>query len=82
MSERKFYKTVFTVTVLSETPIPPDADLSDVLRECEVGDFVGAVDLTGAETLDGPATAKALRELHSSPEFFSLDDDGNNMEDT
>lgn len=76
MKEGKFYRTTWTVVVLSEEPIPADADLQDVLKECVDGDYSGECDITKVEEIDGKEMAKALIEQRSDPSFFGLNEDG------
>ena len=74
-----FRKTTYTFTVISEEPISGSMDYTDILRECEQGDFVleydspqpTVVELTPKEAAD------ALYNAGSQPEFFGIDDDGN-----
>jgi hypothetical protein len=81
MSERKFYKTVFQLEVLSEEPLAPDIEMQDLVYEISDGGCSGDFMLTSTEELDGKACAAALRAQHSDPGFFCLDDDGNDTED-
>ena len=74
---KKFYKTVITVTVLSEYgPVCSDSDLSEVARQIDTGDWVGRVAYDGGTELTGKEAADALAKMGSSSSFFQLDDDG------
>lgn len=77
MTIRKFYKTTVTVTVLSEEPLPPYMELSDVAHAIKDGDCSGEVAFGEPEELDGKQAADALVAQASDPGFFRLDDDGN-----
>lgn len=80
-SERKFFRTRFTVEVLSEDEISGGAELTDVLRECDIGDFVlHSIDReTFPET--GPTMAKLLDDAGSDSEFFRLTPEGDDMDE-
>jgi hypothetical protein len=82
----KFYKTTFTIDVLSEEPFEGGHPLGDsvsleqIAYEINEGSCVGTnlrsvqVELTPKEAAD------ALIEAGSDPSFFSLDDQGNAVE--
>jgi len=78
-SKRKFHKTVLTVTVLSEEPISPDIDLADVAHEIIEGDWSGDWGITEAQEVDAKTIAKLLREQGSDPEFFGINDEGDDV---
>ena len=79
-SKRKFYRTVFTVEVLSEEPIRPDIDLVDLAYEITDGHASGRMDITEGKVLTGPQAAVALKAQGSDPEFFQLNDKGEDIE--
>lgn len=76
-----FYRTTYTVSVLSEGPIPGDADFEGVLRECSEGEFVASIDISAVAILTGKEMADALSKAGSTPDFFRLADDGTLEED-
>lgn len=80
MSDRKFHKYTFQVTVLTDEPLPEHLDLQDI---CERADSLPLVmDYTSeVATLTPKQMADALHEARSEPGFFELDDDGNEAED-
>jgi hypothetical protein len=80
MTKRKFYRQVFTVEVLSEEPIGPDIDLADLAYEIREGDCSGRVNLTKVDLLNGKQVAKALLKQASDPEFFQVNDKGEDVE--
>lgn len=76
-----FYKTTFTYTVLSDSPLEGDMSLASIAEACDTGDCVGKFDGDwNVETLTGQQAADALYEAGSEPGFFQLDDDGNPLE--
>lgn len=78
-SPRKFYKTVVTVTVLSDTPYVYN-DLPQLHFDITAGGCSGEVQCGPGIVLTGKRMAKALRGQGSAPSFFGLDDDGNDSE--
>jgi hypothetical protein len=79
MSERKFYRTVITVEVLSEEPYNPDS-LSQMAEDCfGGGDCSGKWSITAQQTVDGPQMAQMLKAQGSDPEFFQLAEDGKDL---
>lgn len=82
MSERKFYRTVIEVEVLSEEPFMFDT-LEQVHYSITEGHCSGTVTprITNEE-IDGPAMARLLLAQRSDPEFFDLTDEGEDVDDT
>jgi len=79
MSKRKFYKTVITLEVLSEEPLE-DVPLEYIVQQCDEGDFSGDWNITESQELTGKEMAQALVGQRSEPEFFNLDEDGNDLD--
>lgn len=80
MTKRKFYRTVFTVEVLSEEPFGDGVDLVDLKYMINEGDCSGCIRQSDPEELDGLRAARALEKQHSDPGFFRLDEDGNDYD--
>ncbi len=79
MTDRKFYKTIVQLEVLSERPIG-DMDVEQIAFEATEGDF-SMRRLPDQETvLNGKETADALGEQGSNSMFFQLTDDGDDLE--
>jgi hypothetical protein len=76
VTKRKFYRTVFTVEVLSEEE-PETVDLETLAYQIGDGGWSGVVEKGESEKLDGLQTARALEEQGSDPCFFRLDENGN-----
>lgn len=66
----KYYKTTFTVEVLSEEPIAPDIDLDSLSYSIIEGENVGQFTLTAVEHLDSAGVKAELTKMGSDPEFF------------
>jgi hypothetical protein len=73
---RLFYKTIIRYEVLSEDPIPGDADLAYIATEAFQGRYVGRFLKAGANDhilMNGASMAEALVDAGSEPGFFELD---------
>jgi len=74
---RKYYRTVFTITVLSTESLPVDLGLSGLAYGITEGDWSGEVDRQADQKLTGKQMADALIAQGSDPEFLGLDAEGN-----
>lgn len=78
-SKRKFYKTVIKIEVISEGKVP-DFDGLDSLNDFITGgNGSGRYDTMSTKELSAKQTAKELIKQGSDPEFFWLDDKGNDI---
>lgn len=80
MTNRKFYKKVYRIEVLSENRIPDGMELPDVLQEAEVGDYSADIQEDAEIVLNGEDAAKELEKQGSDPGFFNLTPDGDDVE--
>ena len=80
MTDRKFYKTIITLEVLSEEPIPAWMEAEDIVRESSDGSFSMATVGNNEVELDGKQMVGELNEQGSDPEFFNLTDDGEDID--
>jgi len=79
MTERKFYKTIIPLEILSEEPIG-EREIANVIEEATNGSFSMRV-LPNQETvLNGKEAAEALQEQASDPGFFNLTEAGEDAE--
>jgi len=78
-SERKFYKNVFTVEVLSEKPLPGHIGLCDIEYMITDGDCSGDIKWNPQIVLNGKECADALLEQGNVPIFFQIDNNGNDI---
>ena len=78
MTDRKFYRTVFEIEVLSEKPIDQE-DVLDSMFQISEGNSAGVTTVTVNEELDGKKAADALLKQERDPDFFCLDADGNDI---
>lgn len=76
----KYYKTIVTVEVLSEEPIPNWTDLENLNYQITYGDWSGEVNIGTSEEVDAKTIAKLLINQGSDPGFFNLDQEGNPSE--
>lgn len=77
ITKRTFRKYKIEVTVLVEGDIPHDMSLSEIASH---QDYVVDWEIDD-EIITGKMMADALCEARSEPEFFNLDDDGNDFYD-
>jgi hypothetical protein len=80
MTTRKFYKTTFTVEIVSEEPIPDDMDYADMMTESEEGEYSSRIIKDTRTKINGKQAANLLLKQASDPEFFGLTDKGDDME--
>lgn len=78
MTERKFYKTVIQVEVLSEEPLEYDT-LEDIHEAITTGDCSGIHTVADHKEINGAECAELLKMHNSEPAFFNLDDYGNDL---
>ena len=80
MTNRKFYKRVYRIEVLSESRIPDDLELRDVLVEAELGEYSADITDESDIVLNGADASQELMKQRSSPEFFRLTPDGDDVD--
>lgn len=81
MTERKFYRTVYTIEVLSEEPIPACMDIEMVIEEAVNGDYSMKCDRGEQEEVDGKRMVKLLQAQGSDPEFFRITAEGEDTQE-
>ena len=82
MAKKKIYRTLILLTVLSEEPLSEDMSIQDIDEECEYGEYTGKTDWQKVnEVLEGREAAIAVLETGSSPDFFQMDENGNELND-
>lgn len=77
---KKYHKTVFKVTVLSEEPFEYDG-IESIAYSITQGDCSGHTEEIKRQRLTGKQMAKELLNQGSDPEFFQLDKEGNEIEE-
>lgn len=85
MSEnRKFYRTVYQVEILSEEKFDDNGGMSltDIDEAMTNGDVSGRITtIVDNEEKTGSEIAVLLKAQGSDPEFFQLDKEGNDLND-
>ena len=81
MKGKKYYKTTFKIEVLSEGGAASDLGLEEILYEITNGEFSGAIECVGVKELTSRQAARELMNQGSDPEFFNLDEHGNDLDD-
>jgi hypothetical protein len=80
-SDRKFYKTIITVEILSEDVPPEWDDLEDIYYLIGQGDCSGMITSDHTFQVDASTIAKALLEQNTDPSFFNLTETGEDIDD-
>ena len=76
MSKRKFFKTTFTITVLTEDgPISDSADIIDVVRDFTDGDSIGHIERSAADEVPADKINDELLAIGNDGTFFSMGDE-------
>lgn len=75
ISERKFYKTVINIVVLSEEPLY-GIPISNIIESAIDGENSMSHEMTEVAEIDGSMAAILLMEQGSDPAFFNLNEDG------
>ena len=82
MAKVKIYRTLILLTVLSDRPIPEGMSVEDIDAECSEGDFTGKTDWQEVnKVLEGQEAADAVLGVGSSPDFFQMDENGNELDE-
>lgn len=81
MTERKFYKTVFEVTVFTEGPYEPE-QIEDIVWDIDKeGICTGQIERVGAFELDGQGILKEFDAIGFHPNLLGLDKEGNDVDE-
>jgi len=76
---RKFYKTTFQIEILSEDKIPEWMNLEKIAYEITTGEWSGTCERTKTKELSSKECAEELMNQGSDPEFFGIDENGNEL---
>jgi hypothetical protein len=81
MSKKKtLYRSVITLEVISEEPIPENMTLGDIHEECDNGSYSGITDyLFKNKPIKGMRAVALVEQQGSAPEFFQMDSKGNDI---
>lgn len=66
--------------MLSDYQLPDGSDLESLYYEITLGDCSGVSAVESEQKIDGREAVRALIKQGSDPAFFSLDEDGNDIE--
>jgi hypothetical protein len=81
--KKTIYRSVIQIEVLSPTPISESSNLSDIIDEGDFGEFSITHKFTTAnKPVKGMKAVDLIRNQGIwDPEFFQMDDKGNEIED-
>ncbi len=80
-SKRKFYRRVFYIEILSESSIPEETDLNEIYHNIVDGPWSGQIHCDEETEEEGKAMAQYLLKQGSSPDFFCLSEEGEDLEE-
>lgn len=80
MTERKFYKRVVQVTVISDEPFASGENRYIVRCLLNDGPDVGSFETVSEAVLDGKQAVEELLNVGSDSTFFELDEEGNDVD--
>ena len=80
MTNRRFYRTVVQIEVLSEEPLSNEIDIGSLYYDITEGDCSGSTEVITRENVNGKRIADLLSAQGSDPQFFQVDNDGNDVE--
>jgi hypothetical protein len=82
MTDRKFYKTTIILDVLSEDyPVDENWDLDRIAEEGKDGMFSIFWSVQKQKELNGKEIVNELIKQGSEPEFFDINEDGDELEE-
>jgi hypothetical protein len=81
MAKKKIYRTVISLVVLSEEPIPEDMDIGSIWEETQTGEYIaGAMNFSKPRPLVGKTAVIEIEKAGSDSEFFNMDAQGFELE--
>jgi len=81
MAKKQIYKTIIQLEILSEECIPDGTGIETIVHEMFEGDYSGESDWKETNTpIVGKEATKAIIAQGSNPEFFNMDNDGNEID--
>lgn len=82
MAKKKLYKSVLRVEILSEEPFPESVSLEDVKYEITDGHCSGILNWeTHNSEIVGAEASKEVLNQGTDPEFFQMDEEGNEIDE-
>ena len=79
MTNRKFYKRLLTIEVISEKPIPDGMEIEAIVDEAKRGSYSMRIAKDVKTELNGKQAARVLLNQGSFPDFFSLTEKGEDV---
>ena len=82
MGQKKLYKSVLKVEIISEDPLPDCLSLRTIDYETTNGEWSGAQEWESHNAeIVGKEAVTSVENQGSCPSFFQMDEDGNEIED-
>ena len=78
--KKTIYKTKVTIEILSDEPVNDNISLKDIQYEITDGQWSGKITHGESKPLKGKPAVKEILNHGTDPEFFFMDDKGNEIE--
>jgi hypothetical protein len=79
--KKKLYKTVIQIEVLSEEPIPDGMSIEEIANEAMDGGYSMVSGIKSSKVIEGKRAANAAHAQGSDPDFFGMDENGNEIDE-
>lgn len=80
--QSQFYQTEFRITVLSRGPLEDcTMDVDDIHHAISEGECLGRLDIETSTEISSRRCAHQCEWMGSTPEFFQLDEEGNDLDE-
>ena len=76
---KQFYKTIYEIEILSEYELPGWMSVEQIAYEITSGGCSAAFNHIKTQKLSGKECAKELMNQGSDPEFFGIDENGDDL---
>lgn len=76
------FRTVIKLEILSEDPIPDGMAIAEIIREANEGNYSAMFsEIVSNKIIFGKRAATLVLNQNSYPEFFGMDEDGNEIDE-
>jgi hypothetical protein len=83
MAKKTIYRSVIKFEILSDEPIPDEMTLGELHDECDFGSYSGIHGyISQNKPIKGIKAVHLIKAQGSDPEFFGMDENGNDLDDS
>ena len=79
MTPRKFFRSVIRLEVISTGPYEAPVNFEQLGYNISAGPDLGTATVLESQELNGQQTVAAMRKMNWNPEWFELDENGNDL---